>query len=170
MVKARFLVIVMFVLALASGVVAGILATRLPAAGAADKVVRTPLAEELRLSDEQTEHMRQIWEGVRGQVDECFVRAQEVQKHRDEALLALLSDEQKVKFVTVQQECNQKMTLLKSERDAAFGQAVRRTEQILSEPQKQRYQEILKSRLSQRPAGDGPDWMMTQPALPGAGQ
>ena len=168
--KAKLILTLMFALTLSSGLVAGMLVSRLPLAGAAREVApRTPLAEELGLTKEQSEKMRDIWEGVRSKVDGCFGQAQELQKRRDDALLALLTEEQKAKFAKTQQECGDALASLKIERDGVFQEAVKRTEQILSEPQKQRYREILKSRLGHGPPGGPPDWIGPRPptTLPG---
>ncbi len=119
----------------------------------------SPLAEELQLSSDQNEKMRQIWESVRADVDACFVRAQEAQKKRDEALLSLLTNEQKIGFAAAQAQCAREMLTLKTQRDAAFKEAVKRTEQLLTEQQRQRYQTILQSRLGQPGANDEPDWL-----------
>jgi len=157
--KAKLTMTLLFVLAMGSGVLAGILVTRLPSATPVQAQSRSPLAEDLRLTSDQTDRMRQIWETVRGKVDECFLRAQEVQKRRDHALMALLTDEQKGRFAKFQQDYDRSLASLKSERDAAFQAAVKSTEQILSPAQKQRYREILKSRLGREPNFDAPDWM-----------
>ena len=158
--KSKFLLTALFVLTLGGGVVAGMLASRLPANIGTATTLHTPLAEELRLTPNQSDKMRDIWEGVREKVDDCFVRAQQTQKRRDEALVALLTPEQKVTFAKTQQEYSDAFAVLKSERDAAFADAVKRTETILTEPQKLRYREILQKRLGHGPASGPPDWIV----------
>ena len=168
--KARLILMVLFVLTLSSGLVAGMLFSRFPPSkGVA--VSRTPLAEELNLTPEQNEKMRVIWEGVRGRVDDCFVRAQDIQKKRDAALLALLTDEQKVKFAKLQQDCSESLAALKDDRNDAFSDAVKQTEKMLTETQRARYHEILQGRLHRGPHhdgphGNGPDWL--SPEFPGS--
>lgn len=157
--KTKFAVMLVFVLALAGGVVAGLLVSRLPSTGTVQASPRSPLAEELGLTADQNEKMREIWEDVRTKVDDCFLRAVESQKKRDEALFALLTDQQKVKFATMQQDCASEIAALKKERDAAFQEAVKRTEQLLSEPQRQRYREILRNRLGDAHPADAGDWL-----------
>jgi hypothetical protein len=159
--KAKFALTAVFLLAVASGLVAGVLMGRLPVAGSVQAAARSPLAQELQLTTEQNEAMRQIWEGIRQDVDDCFLQAQTSQKARDEALFALLTDEQKVKFAKVQNDCARELASLKAQRDAAFQDAVLRTERILSESQRQRYRQILQARLGQD-AGSGPDWLQPQ--------
>jgi hypothetical protein len=159
--KTRLILMLLFALAIGSGVVTGMLVAKLPASTGDTPQVgpRTPLGEELGLSKEQSESMRVIWEDVRKKVDGCFIQAQELQKHGDLALFALLTDEQKAKYAKIQKENSDALTALKAERDAMFQDAVKRTEQILSDPQKQRYREILQTRLGQGGDAGGPDWI-----------
>ena len=163
--KTRLILTLLFALTLSSGVVAGMLVAKLPASTGETVATapRTPLGEELGLSKEQSESMRLIWEDVRKKVDGCFIQAQDLQKRGDMALLALLTDEQKAKFAKIQKENGEALAALKADRDAMFQDAVKRTEQILSEPQKLRYREILQTRLGLGADSNGPDWLGPQP-------
>jgi len=167
--KAKIILTILFVLTLSSGLVAGMLVSRFPGVKPGTAVARTPLAEELGLTQDQNEKMRVIWEGVKGKVDECFQSAQSVQKKRDDAVLGLLTDEQKVKFARIQANCSEALASLKTERDGAFDVAVKETETFLTEVQKLRYREILQNRLHhgrhQGGAGAAPDWLT--PGVPG---
>jgi hypothetical protein len=120
-----------------------------------------PLADELGLSTEQSDRMRAIWQSVREQVDDCFVRAQAVQKQRDRAIFDILTDEQKAKFAAAQKEYDNDVAALKSRRESAFNEAVQRTKAILTDAQKQRYDEILQSRLHR---DSSPDFLGNTPA------
>jgi hypothetical protein len=164
--KARFILTLLFVLTLSSGVVAGILVSRWPAAGqlggtrtpatTTPVVMPSPLVQELELTPQQAEQMKVIWQAVQTKVDDCFLRAQAAQKQREEAIVALLTDEQKAKLAEAQKEYETSLARLKADREKAFNDAVARTRQMLTEPQRQRYQEILQKRLG----GHGvPDWM-----------
>ena len=167
--KAKLVMAILFVLALAAGLLAGMLVMHAPTGtgtAAVEASARTPLAEELQLSADQSQQMRSIWEGVRQQVDGCFGRAQELQKRRDEAVAAILTPEQKAVYAKLQQGYIDAVIGLKAERDAAFADAVKRTEQILSEPQRQRYREILKSRVGEAPP-ETPDWLAAPATMPG---
>ena len=155
--RAKIILTILFALTLSSGLVAGMLVSRLPS-GAKTAATRTPLGEALKLSDDQNEKMRKIWEGVRNKVDDCFKSAQEVERHRDQSLVALLTEDQKPKFAKIQQECAASLASLKADRDAMFEQAVAQTKQILDPQQKQRYEEILQQRLDRGQAGS-PDWI-----------
>jgi hypothetical protein len=164
---AKAVLTLLFMLTLGAGLVAGMLVARPPAAPATaprPAPPRTALGGELGLTPEQNGKMHEIWEGVRDQVDACFLRAQEAQQRRDTALLALLTDQQKAAFARSQQEYADAVAALKAERDAAFQQAVKRTEQILDDTQRKRYRQILDSRLGQGAANAPPDWIAPRAA------
>jgi Spy/CpxP family protein refolding chaperone len=157
--RIEILLIGLTVVALGAGVVAGVLASRLPAAqedGAvappAPGVEPTPLAQELGLSPDQQAQMRGIWETVRGRVHGSFEEAQRLQKQRDEALVALLNDEQKAKFQRIARDFADRFDKLSHERKTTFDEAVAKTRRLLNDEQRQKYDEILKKRVG--PAGE----------------
>lgn len=156
--KTSLVLVLLVILALSAGLVTGLALQRMPAASEPPRLARTPLAEELRLSDEQVTKMRSIWESVREKADSAFVDAQSLDQGRDEALFALLNDEQKANFAEIQKDYAEKLTKLKADRDVLFDHAVKQTEQILTDAQKTRYREILESRLDRKPV-DAMDWL-----------
>jgi Spy/CpxP family protein refolding chaperone len=158
------------VLALCAGVVAGIVYARLPAAGSAAKPDNTTppppmlppdgagektLADELQLSPEQRVQMRDIWEGVRDKVHQAFDEAQDLQRQRDERIVALLTtDEQKAKFQKLSQEFADRYDQLAKDRDEAFNSAVEKTKKLLTEEQRKKYEQILKTHVRPGPPPD----------------
>ena len=183
--RIEVLLIGITVLALSAGVVAGLVVARLPAsvgggaipatmpapggAGGAvngNPLERTPLAAELNLTPEQQVRMREIWEGVRSKVNSSFEDAQELQKKRDEALFSLLTtDEQKAKFSRLSKDFAEQFAELARARDKAFDQAVERTRKLLSDEQRKKYDEILKTHVRPPPPPAGPV-TFTVPASP----
>jgi Spy/CpxP family protein refolding chaperone len=155
------------VLALGAGVAAGMLASRVtppsssenPATAPATPVDRTPLVQELNLTPEQRDRMREIWEGVRGDVHETFADAQRLQRQRDDALVALLTDEQKAQFEKISKDFKDQFDQLTRKRDKVFQSAVERTRQLLNDEQRKRYEAILKTSV-------GPDGRPHEPGLP----
>ncbi len=116
---------------------------------------------------DQHERMRDIWEGTRDVVDECFLKAQAFQKECDDALVALLTDEQKAAYAKVNDRYVVQMNDLNDKRTATFKDAVRSTKEQLTEPQRRRHDEILNSRLGQGvPGGPPPPWMLPSIAPP----
>jgi hypothetical protein len=183
--KTRFILTLLFVLTLSSGVVAGMLVNRWPAATTSGgdagsethandgpgpattaSAPRTPLGHELRLSDDQSSRMRTIWESARTKADSCYDRARDLQQRRDEAFFGLLTDEQKARYARIQEQYNKDVANLWAERETAFNDAVERTKAILDDPQKKRYDEILQSRLRRGGPGQGPDMLGPPPPPP----
>lgn len=158
--RIEILLISVTALALCAGLAAGLLASRLPGGAQPPAPVpselpaaepRTALVEELNLSSEQREQMRQIWEGVRGDVRQAFDEAQRLQKQRDEALVSMLNDEQKAKFEKISKEYAGRFDELTRKRDSTFQDAVERTRRILNDDQRQKYDQILKRQVGSVP-------------------
>ena len=165
--RVEALLIGLTVLALCAGVVAGIVYARLPSS--AVKTDNTPpppmlppdgpgeksLADELQLSPEQRVQMRDIWEGVRDKVHQAFDEAQDLQRQRDERIVALLTtDEQKARFQKLSQEFADRYDQLAKDRDQAFNSAVDKTKKLLNEEQRKKYDQILKTHVRPGPPPD----------------
>jgi Spy/CpxP family protein refolding chaperone len=162
--RVEILLIGLTVLALSAGVVAGLVAARLPGSSSAAPVAppppppgnpldRTPLAEELGLTPQQRDQMRGIWEPLRGKVHETFEDAQDLQRQRDEDLVAMLNDEQKAKFAKISRDYADRFVELGRRRDKLFDDAVARTRQMLTPEQREKYEQILRQH---RPPGEPP--------------
>ena len=166
--RIEILLIIVAGLAMSAGVVAGLLASRLPSAAGPQSAATNPvtpppasfertLADELNRRADQRESMRQIWEGVREQVHKTFDDAQNLQKERDEAMVALLNDEQRVKFAKISQDYANRFNELTKKRDGTFEEAVAKTKNILDPDQRAKYEEILKTHVRRGPpAGISP--------------
>jgi Spy/CpxP family protein refolding chaperone len=142
-------------LALCAGVVAGMVAARLPATGSAAKPGASApgdaspagLAEQLDLSTDQREQMRHIWEGVRDDVRQSFESAEALQRQRDEAVATMLTDAQKEKFAKIAREYSDRFDALRRRRDDRFANAVERTRNLLNDQQRRKYDELLKAHV-----------------------
>jgi Spy/CpxP family protein refolding chaperone len=166
--RIQILLVVVTILALGAGLTAGLLTSRLPRSGSSAPLApgtgRTPLVEQLGLSAEQRDQMREIWEGVRSQVHNAFEEAQQLQRRRDDALVALLNDEQKAEFEKIASEYANRFDALKRARDEAFADAVQRTKRLLNDAQRQKYEQILKSQVGAAGFGPGSDLGPLPPA------
>jgi Spy/CpxP family protein refolding chaperone len=149
--KAKFILAATFVMALAAGAAVGVVGTRTVAQPGAPKDRRPSLVEELQLSPEQAKKMEEIWSGVmrRGR-GEQFEKFRAIQKERDEAILSLFTSEQKTEYDKLMAEYGKRFEELNQERERAFQQAVEQTRQILTEPQRQKYEELMKKRREER--------------------
>jgi len=133
------------VLALAAGMVGGMLVSRLPAPGPSSNV--TQLARELNLNNDQEQRMREIWQSVQKTAQDCYRDARRLENQRDKKLEDLLNDEQKKQFAKITQEYNEGYGSLKAKRNAAFRGGIEQTRQLLNETQRQKYEQILKAKL-----------------------
>ena len=145
--RATVVVVVMFVLALGAGVVAGKLTSRLPGPPAVQTADQTPLVEELQLTPAQRDQMRGIWESVRDTAHDCFAKAQDIQREHDEQVQAMLNPEQKKKYQELSKKAHDDIAQLDVQRRAALQTAIDRTRAMLNEDQRKAYDQIVKSRL-----------------------
>jgi hypothetical protein len=133
--------------------------SRLPAAnagggdrpGSPTPALPTPLVEELNLSSDQQVQMRRIWENVRTQVQDCFQRASNLQKERDQEILKLLNDQQKAEFEKIAKRFREVDRNITAEREQIFNSAIHETRALLTDDQRQKYDQILKARLGRVP-------------------
>jgi len=153
----KILLIGLTALGLSAGVVAGMLVSRLPAAtaGAGERpasvsAIASPLAE-LDLTPDQQQQMQKIWEGVRKDVQGCFDQAQSLQKQRDDAIVSLLSEEQKAKFAEISKQFHDRDVKITGDRQRLLGSAIEQTKQLLNDEQRKKYEQILQNRLGKIP-------------------
>ena len=147
---AKIIVLLVFVVTLGAGVVAGMLAARLPRVAPAIEPAApgdSPLAEELQLSSSQREKMQKIWEGVRDLNQESLLRSQQADVQRDEAISKLIPPEKVGQYNDIRRNYAEAMAGLKGRRDAAFDKAVAESKEILTPDQQKKYDEVLARRL-----------------------
>jgi hypothetical protein len=165
--RKQLLLVALTLLPIGAGIVAGMVAARLPShsqsreAAAAERAADS-LSEQLGLSDEQAQQMRGIWENVREQVRSSYTDAEKLQRSRDEELVSLLNQEQKAKFEKISRSYSDKFAQLRHKRDQSFASAVEQTRNMLSEEQRQKYDEILRTHVRPDQIGQlgGPAEMM----------
>ncbi|HUS57239.1 MAG TPA: hypothetical protein VM141_01185 [Planctomycetota bacterium] len=160
MTKTKLVVLLGFCTAFAAGAAAGMTFTR--------ATHRPPhlsyLSRELDLTSRQREQMQQIWsEVLRAPMRPEHEQRQALQREKEEALLELLTPEQKTKRNEIVQEHDRKIAELAAARKRAFDEAVQQTKQMLTEPQREKYEEMLKQR-----AGGGRRHGRTGMGAPGA--
>ena len=172
--KAKIIITAAFVLALLAGVALGVFADRaMPAPVGRDTKGHRGgpggpggpgggpgrLAEELKLTPDQRKQMDEIWSGFvrehdrRGQSDKW----RELQRQREDAVVALLTPEQKTEYDRIQAEHQRRIDELGRARERAFEDAVEKTKQILNTEQRTKYEEILARRRADRERGGDKD-------------
>jgi Na+-transporting NADH:ubiquinone oxidoreductase subunit NqrC len=148
--SAKLVLPVVFLLTLCSGVVAGVLVSRLPTdKNSSPARNSTELQAALGLTPDQQEKMKSIWEGTRATVDDCVTKARDIQREQDEALSSLLTEDQKAKFKKIQSDFRHRSEDLKKTEEQAIHQAVQQTDQLLDESQRKQYHAIIDQRLHQ---------------------
>src|SRR6185437_2264139 len=132
--RVKLLVVVVFALTLGAGVVAGLLASRLPANQTPGPSVAgdSPLAAELALTPEQREKMREIWIGVQTMSSESLKRSLKASGERDRAIEALIPPEKIEQYNKIQRQYTEATAALEGRRRAAFEKAVKQTNEMLS--------------------------------------
>ena len=152
MTRIRLTLVGCFVVVFAAGVSTGLLLPRLKD----HSPRRSWLASQLKLTPQQEEQMRTIWEGaVRtpGGREGWSALARE----RDDAVEALLSEEQRAKYDAILQEHVRRLEELSQQRKRSFDEAVERTKSILTPDQAEKYDALLKRRDGKGgPPGPGP--------------
>ena len=146
----RVAVIFLFVLRLVAGVPAGLLASGntlhahpIPAVGAA----ATPSLSDLDLSTDQQQKIRTLWERVKDDSDHSYGQVKSLQDQQQQDFVKLLTDDQKKQYSQINLDYQNRITKLKADRDLALKKAFDQTRQLLSPTQRERYDEILKSRF-----------------------
>lgn len=142
--------VVGFIAALAAGVTVGMVATRWIAGGARPAPVEASsdsLAEQLGLSGDQRQDMRKIWSTVRDLSDESYRGARAAQSEKESAIAALIPAAKADAYRDICRRYAETCAALEGRRQAAFDKAVEETRKILSEPQREKYNAILRRRL-----------------------
>ena len=160
MIRTRLLLLGCFVIVFAAGVSVGLLVSRVRGR----PVHRSRLASELGLTAEQQEQMRSIWsEAMQSRSGSPGEGRRALRRERDEAILALLTEDQRPKYDAVLQDYERKTDELSKERRRAFEEAVEKTKQILTAEQARKYEEMIQKRRERgpgpdRPGGFSPPW------------
>ncbi len=115
------------------------------------------LSRELNLTPEQREQMRKIWDE---NVGPSHWRAQEekrraLAKQRDEEITALLSEEQKAKYDTIQKNYRVRTDEISQDRRKAFELVDELTRKMLTPEQIAKFDEMRKAQRERGP-GSGP--------------
>jgi hypothetical protein len=143
----RIAVIFLFVLALVAGISAGLLASKYAAHPVTPTSFATPALSDLDLSADQQLRIKTLWEKVKDDSDHSYVQVSKLQQQQQQDLINLLTDEQKKQYSKVNLDYQNQITKLKADRDLALKKAFDETRKLLSPVQRDRYDEILKSRF-----------------------
>ena len=154
--------VLVFAVALGSGVVIGMNLPRATAHGPRD---RSWLEEELKLTPEQREKMKAIWSEMLPGRRQGGERRWQAIKERDEAIAALVPPEKKAEYGKITARFEQQMAEMGKEREKAFQKAVEQTKAMLDPKQRKKYDELLKKGAF-GPPRRGPETGTTAPTRP----
>ncbi|HZZ43513.1 MAG TPA: hypothetical protein VFE58_11295, partial [Tepidisphaeraceae bacterium] len=147
----KLLVALAMCLAFIAGAVIGLGRSRLQQQNSVDILDHGPgggppeihLSEELNLSSQQRQQMRDIWESLMQDGPRLDQQRWDLEKnYRDEAQ-SLLTPDQKQKYDSIQAEYQQASKKLDTERHQNFTAAVEKTKALLTPDQRQKYDQIL---------------------------
>ena len=153
MTKTRVMLIMLFVVAFAAGVSSALVARewKVPP----KQHGSSWLSNELSLNEVQREEMIKIWSGVgRGNWQEEGEKRRALQKQRDEAIRALVPEEQQAELTQIYDNYSKQTAELSEQRRKAFDAAVERTKSILTPEQRSKYEAVLARRAEGR-RGEG---------------
>jgi len=139
--KTKLFILISVVIAFAAGVSTGLVIGRV----SKKPHLKSRVSRVLNLTSEQRDQMKKIWsEGIRTAKRLQREQRQKLHKERDEAIEAILTDEQKSWFKEIISEYSQKIDELAQSRESVFKEAAEKTKRILSGEQRKKYEELLK--------------------------
>ncbi len=137
------LIIAIFTVALGTGFVVGMGMTRPPIGPKIQG--HSWLVDKLQLSPEQSEKIKAVWsENLHDTGKRRSDSIKQFRKDRDDALMSLLSPEQKAAYEKILAHYNDQITELNREQEAQFQAAAGKTKDLLDDHQRQIYDELLK--------------------------
>jgi hypothetical protein len=155
--RLHMLIISLFTVALGTGIVVGMGMTRAPAS---PHEGHSWLVDRLQLSPQQSDELKAVWsDNLRDSWKRHSDAVRQYRKERDDAMLALLTPEQKAAYDKIVERYSAEITEMNREQEAQFQAAADRTKQILNDHQRGIYEELLKKGFRGGPWGpprDGP--------------
>ena len=146
MTRVKTILTIAFILAMGAGVAVGMLGARYPETHRP----KSWLGDELNLSAEQREQMREIWQDASKSRSRDWERRRAFEREKNEAIVALLTEEQKAKHDEINRQFAQKMQEHQQQRELAMQDAIERTKQILTPQQRERYEQIMQEKREKR--------------------
>ena len=144
--KSRLIILICFLSAFGAGLCVGVLWQQ-PAKAAQDHWL-----SELNLTPEQREKIKAFWtdamknSGWQNQRE----KREAAQKQREEALNALITPEQKLRYDEIQTNYQKQLETLSQESRKAKDEAYEKTKAILNDEQRAAYEELRKKRMEGR--------------------
>lgn len=149
----RVLIVLCYVVTFAAGAAMGLVA---PRPQPPDRPHRGGFDEELNLTEAQRQQMREIWSSMgREKFREMEEQRRESTRLRNQAVVDLLTTEQKAEYDRIYAAHDQRMEQINQQRRQAFEQAQAKTREILTDEQRVRYDELIAQRKAMFEGGRG---------------
>ncbi len=157
--RSRIIFFASFVLALCAGAVLGALWTKLPAARGTpvspDKAKQPSwIVDQLHLRPDQARQFEGVWADMHQNMGKSFEKRHALEKERDEAIKALLTDEQTAIADKIRQDYIPKIGEANHDRERLLQEADARSRSLLDADQQKRWDELTKQRDHHRGPGD----------------
>ncbi len=151
MARIKSILIIAFLIVFAAGLMVGMVRGR---STATSSITSTRpdrasfLTAQLSLTSDQEEKIHKIWSEVMKNGPAGGQHMGELDKERDGAIRAMLSEDQKAKYDQIVQDYRAKAEAVHSEMHKRIDEAERRTREILTDSQRVKFDEITKERHS----------------------
>lgn len=141
MFRSKIVFLLTVLLMLGAGVVLGRISARMPGPPGEG---RPPswLADQLDLTTDQRKQMDAIWAETKQKIGKTFEKRRAIDKQRDQAIMALLTPEQKRAYEGILDSARAQRATLDKEREAAVREANERSRALLDDRQKQRWETL----------------------------
>ena len=165
--RKAFLFLVTVILTFCAGVVLGWVWTPLQKAEASAPGVHgapRPWFEQLDLSGDQKTQMDKIWGDTRQQMQKLSQQRWDIEKKREDAILALLDPAQRKNYDEIDKSFRAQREALDKQREGLFTDANARSRALLSPDQQQNWDILTKQFQTRHRHGPGSMGMGTQPS------
>lgn len=151
MTRSRIIVVLLFLVAFGAGLSVGKVFSHQPHMPSE----RGPswLSSELNLTEPQREQMLAIWGNIYKAGSDERNERRALSKQKNDAIANLIPEAQKAELAKISDDYDQQIDSLMSRGKERYEQAIKETKKILTQEQRQKYEEILSRREQQRRRG-----------------
>jgi Spy/CpxP family protein refolding chaperone len=171
--RKTILLFAMAVLSLSAGLVVGWVWTPLQKAETIAPSVRggpRPWFDQLGLTADQQKQMDNIWTDTRSQMQKMFEHRHELDKQREQQIMALLNPDQRAAYDKINKEFRAQHEDADKQRDSLLADANARSRALLDESQKEKWDILSKDMRRRRgPMGLSTQHATTMPSYGGDG-
>jgi Spy/CpxP family protein refolding chaperone len=101
------------------------------------------LAQQLQLTADQRTQVRTIWDQTHAMMDAQIAQHRTSEKEFRLAVQGLLTDQQKIRYQTIEENFDKQEKSADAALDAAIDASIQKTKMILTPPQRDKYEQLL---------------------------